>query len=82
MNTFKSELLKDYYADLVKACKDSSKAVYITNDGTPELVAMDVDSFKKREEELIAQGLVLESYAKHLNDGRVCTTQEVFDLID
>ena len=54
------------YNEVVEKCRESGEPIYLTKNGQGELVVMDIASFEKREQELRAQQLVLESYASRL----------------
>ncbi len=69
------------YNDVVKKCKESGKPIYLTNNGQSKLVVMDIASFKKREQELLAQQLVIESYAARLTKEKDYSLEESKDII-
>lgn len=54
------------YNSVVKECQETEEPVYLTKNGLGELVVMDIRSFEKREQQLRAQQMVLESYADRL----------------
>lgn len=69
------------YNDVVEKCKESGEPIYLTKNGQGELVVMDIESFEKREQELRAQQLVLESYAARLAGGKEYSLEESKNLI-
>ena len=70
------------YNDVVKKCKESGQPVYLTKNGQGELVVMDIASFERREQELLAQQLVLEAYAARLAGEKDYSLEESKNLID
>ena len=54
------------YNEILEKCRESGEPIYLTRNGQGELVVMDIASFEKREQELMAQQLVLEAYAARL----------------
>ena len=70
------------YDEVVQKCKDSGEPIYITNNGKPELVVMDVASFKRREQNMTAQELILEAYAARLKGEKDYSIKESKKLID
>ena len=70
------------YNNVVEKCKESGEPVYLTKNGQGELVVMDIESFERREQELRAQELVLESIANQLAGAKMHTNEEVFAEIE
>ena len=70
------------YNDVVRKCKESGEPVYLTKNGQGELVVMDIDSFHKREQELRAQELILESYMARLSGEKDFSLNESRQLIE
>ena len=70
------------YNDVVEKCKESGQPIYLTKNGQGELVVMDIASFEKREQELQAQQLVLESFAARLAGEKDYTLEESRNLIN
>lgn len=70
------------YTDVVDKCKESGQPIYLTNDGQNELVVMDIASFKKREQELRAQQLVLEAFSARLVGEKNYSLEESKKLIN
>ena len=54
------------YDDVVRKCRESGEPIFLTKNGKIELVVMDIAFFEKREQELRAQQLVLETFASRL----------------
>ena len=69
------------YNEVVEKCRESGEPIYLTKNGQGELVVMDIESFEKREQELRAQQLVLESYAARLAGGKEYSLEESKSLI-
>ena len=70
------------YNNVVEKCKETREPVYLTKNGQGELVVMDIESFEKREQELRAQQLVLESYASRLSGEKDYSQKEAMKIID
>jgi prevent-host-death family protein len=69
------------YNEVVEKCKESGQPIYLTKNGQGELVVMDIASFEKREQELRAQQLVLESYAARLSGDKDYSLRDSMELI-
>lgn len=69
------------YNEVVEKCRESGEPIYLTKNGQGELVVMDIESFEKREQELRAQQLVLESYAARLAGEKEYSLEESTNLI-
>ena len=82
MITFDSSKIKYCYYELVNKCKETNEPVYLLNNGQIELVAMDADSYKRREQQLNAQQLVLEAYASRLSLEKDYSQNEAMSIID
>lgn len=70
------------YEEIVKMCKEKGLPIYLSKNGKVELVAMDIESFEKREQELKAQQLVLEAYASRLSGEKNYSQKEAMEIID
>lgn len=70
------------YNDVVEKCKESGQPIYLTKNGQGELVVMDIDSFKRREQELKVQELILESVAARLAGEKDYSLEESKNLIN
>ena len=70
------------YNEVVDKCKESGEPIYLTKNGQGELVVMDIASFEKREQELLAQQLVLEAFAARLFDKKDYSLDESKSLIN
>ena len=70
------------YNEVVDKCKQSGEPIYLTKNGQGELVVMDIASFEKREQELRAQQLVLESLAARLAGEKDYSLEESKKLIN
>jgi len=70
------------YNDVVEKCKESGQPIYLTKNGQGELVVMDIDSFKRREQELKVKELILESVAARLAGEKDYTLEESRNLIN
>lgn len=70
------------YNEVVEKCKESGQPIYLTKNGQGELVVMDIESFEKREQELYAQQLVLESFAARLAGDVDLSINESKELIN
>lgn len=70
------------YNDVVEKCRETGAPVYLTKNGQGELVVMDIASFERREQELRAQQLVLESIASRLFGEKDYTLEESKNLIE
>ena len=70
------------YNGVVEKCKESGEPVYLTRNGQGELVVMDIASFEKREQELVAQQLVLEAYAARLAGAKDYSIKESMKMIN
>ena len=70
------------YNSVVEKCKESGEPVYLTKNGQGELVVMDIATFEKREQELRAQQLVLESFAARLAGEKDYSQEEARKAID
>ena len=70
------------YNSVVEKCKESGEPIYLTKNGQGELVVMDIASFEKREQELRAQQLVLESYAARLAGEKDYSLEESKTMIN
>lgn len=68
------------YNDVVEKCRESGEPIYLTKNGQGELVVMDIVSFEKREQELMAQQLVLEAYAARLAGAKDYSLQESMEM--
>ena len=70
------------YNEVVEKCKESGQPIYLTKNGQGELVVMDIASFERREQELLAQQLVLEAFAARLAGEKDYSLEESKDLIN
>ncbi len=70
------------YNEVVEKCRESGEPIYLTKNGQGELVVMDIESFEKREQELQAQQLVLESFAARLAGEKDYSLEESKKLIN
>lgn len=70
------------YNDVVEKCKESGEPIYLTKNGQGELVVMDIESFEKREQVLLAQQMVLESFAARIAGEKDYSLEESKALID
>lgn len=70
------------YNDVVEKCRETGEPIYLTKNGQGELVVMDIESFEKREQELRAQQMVLESFAAHLAGEKDNSIEESKALIN
>lgn len=70
------------YNEIVEKCRESGEPIYLTRNGQGELVVMDIASFEKREQELMAQQLVLEAYAARLAGAKDYSLEESMKMID
>ena len=82
MNIMASADIRLKYNEVVEKCKESGQPIYLTKNGQGELVVMDIASFEKREQELRAQQLVLESYAARLAGERDYSLGDSMRLIE
>ena len=79
-----SAAIRQNYNEIADLCKETGKPVYLTKNGTGELVVMDIDAFHQREkmlqlrEELLAveegriagrKGVTPEDLAQRLREG-------------
>ena len=81
MNIMASADIRLKYNEVVEKCKESGQPIYLTKNGQGELVVMDIASFEKREQELRAQQLVLESYAARLSGDKDYSLRDSMELI-
>lgn len=70
------------YNDVVEKCRETGEPIYLTKNGQGELVVMDIESFEKREQELRAQQMVLESFAARLAGEKDYSVEESKALIN
>lgn len=70
------------YTDVVDKCKESGQPIYLTSGGQNELIVMDTASFKKREQELHTQQLILESFAARLAGEKNYSLEESKKLVN
>ncbi|MBQ6921077.1 MAG: type II toxin-antitoxin system Phd/YefM family antitoxin [Bacilli bacterium] len=70
------------YNDVVEKCRETGEPIYLTKNGQGELVVMDIESFEKREQELRAQQMVLESFAARLAGEKDYSIEESKALIN
>ena len=70
------------YSEVVEKCRESGEPIYLTRNGRGELVVMDIASFEKREQELLAQQLVLEAYAARLAGAKDYSIEESSEMIN
>ena len=70
------------YNEIVDKCRESGEPIYLTKNGQGELVVMDIASFEKREQELVAQQLVLEAYAAMLAGAKDYSIEESMKMIN
>ncbi len=82
MNIMASADIRLKYNEVVDKCKESGQPIYLTRNGQGELVVMDIASFEKREQELQAQQLLLESYAARLAGERDYSLNDSMKLIE
>ena len=82
MNIMASADIRLKYNEVVDKCKESGQPIYLTRNGQGELVVMDIASFEKREQELQAQQLLLESYAARLAGERGYSLNDSMKLIE
>ena len=74
--------LRSKYNEVAEKCKESGQPIYLTRNGRGELVVMDIASFEKREQELLAQQLVLEAFAARLVGEKDYSIEESKNLIN
>ena len=65
------------YNTVIDECRNSGEPIYLTKNGHGDAVIMDLVSFKRREQTLHAQELVLEAYVDNLLGARTYTSDEV-----
>lgn len=82
MNIMASADIRLKYNDVVEKCRETGQPIYLTKNGQGELVVMDINSFEKREQEIRAQQLVLESIAARLAGEQDYSLKESRDLIN
>ena len=70
------------YNEIVEKCRESGEPIYLTRNGQGELVVMDIASFEKREQELMAQQLVLEAYAARLAGAKDYSLKESMEMFN
>ena len=70
------------YDEIVRECKNSQTPYLLVNNGRCDLVVMHSSFFEKHQEELIAQQLVLESYAIRLAGAKDYSLKESMEMID
>ena len=73
--------LQNNYGSVLEACKSSEEPIILTSGKNCDLVIMDIDTYFKREQNLNAQAMVLESYAKRLAGGKEYSLEESTRLI-
>ncbi|MBE6141708.1 MAG: hypothetical protein E7175_02595 [Erysipelotrichaceae bacterium] len=81
MNIMMVNDIDSKFEELIRKCKECGEPVYINNDGKIELVAVDINYFKEKEQELEIQQLVLESYISRLNGGKNYSIAESRELL-
>ena len=82
MRKIKSEKFSFNDDAIINECKETDEPIYITKDGKDELVIMSVSSYQKREQEKLAQQMVLESIIDRLSDQQKYTLEESKKLIN
>ncbi len=82
MNIKPAKEIRENYDRIAEECRESGEPVILTKNGRAELVAMDVASYERRQQELVARMLVLESYADVLAGAHLYTQKEVEEELD
>lgn len=82
MEIIASAEIRQNYNDIVEKCKESGEPIYLTRNGQGELVVMDIASFERRQQELLAQQLVLEAFADEIMGAKTYSNEEVFSEIN
>ena len=65
------------YDAVIEECRSSGRPIYLTKNGHIDSVIMDIASFRRREQSLDTQRLVLESYIDNLRGISTYTSDEV-----
>ena len=70
------------YNAVIEECRQTGEPVYLTKNGEDDAVVMDIASFKRREQILHAQQMVLEAYIDKLSGSKSFTIEEVKTMMD
>lgn len=76
------EKLSTDYDEVYKKCQEINGHIYLKCGDQVELVVMTKDAFLKKQQELMAQQMVLESYAGYLAGESTYSLAESKQLID
>lgn len=69
------------YNSVVEKCRETGQPVYLTKNGFGELVVMDIKSFEKRQQDLAAYKLVLDSITERLAGSKDYSLDELKDMM-
>ena len=76
------EKLKTNYDEIYKKCQESKEPVYLKQGDQVQLVVMSKNAFLRKQQEIIAQQMVLESYAGYLSGEQTYSMDEVKQMAD
>ena len=76
------EKLSTDYDEVYKKCQEINGPIYLKCGDQVELVVMTKDAFIKKQQELMAQQMVLESYAGYLAGEPTYSMDEVEQMVD
>lgn len=80
--TIEFEKIHTNYDDVYERCRETNGPIYLKCENRVELVVMSKDVFLKKQQELIAQRMVLESYAGYLSGEPIYSMDEINLMID
>lgn len=82
MNIRPSAAIRNNYNEIAELCKRTGEPVYLTKNGSGDLVVMDIVSFEHREKMLDLREKLLKVEEDRLNGARDYTLEEVESELD
>lgn len=73
--------LRTQLAEITRICKEQSEPVYLTENGTGELVVMSIEAFERREAMLNLKAKLLDAEQQRLSGAPTYNTDEVREYI-
>ena len=73
----KLDELQPDYEEIIDLCRQTGKPVYITAEGVPSMVIMDINAFKEREAWLKLSETLMEAELEFAETGKAYSVEEV-----
>lgn len=73
----KLDELQPDYEEIIDLCRQTGKPVYITAEGVPSMVIMDINAFKEREARLKLSETLLEAELEFAETGELYSIEDL-----